>query len=241
MSSCLRAENINLVVPDRVTPILQDINIQIFAEEFVIIVGHNGSGKSSLVKILSGERQASTGHVFIDNEPLSNLSLEQKAVKLINISQAVNDMLFLELSLEENITLWESRFKPALRNTAQHIASLTSKSEKLTQNLTQQVRNLSGGEKQLFLLALMLSHPPDILFLDEATSALDPKVANEIMQSTEESIKKHKITTIMITHNLDYAIAYGNRLIVLNDGRITYDQIKPKNFTLSELKTIMES
>ena len=102
------------------------------------------------------------------------------------------------------------------------------------------MRAFSGGEKQSVLLALALAHPQKILFLDKHTASLDYKASNEMMNETNRAVIDHKITTIMVTHNLDYAIDYGDRIIVMNEGRIVVDQKKSTGLSKNDLKEMME-
>ncbi|WPY01185.1 ABC transporter ATP-binding protein [Candidatus Trichorickettsia mobilis] len=241
MSAQVYAEKITIVASDREVPILFETSIAILPEEFVIILGHNGSGKSSLIKVLSGERIPTSGRVFIGEQLLSNMTLLQKAQELITVSQVAADRLFIELTLAENIDLWESRFSAVKRLNYAQIIALTSNPERFEQYLHQQVRTLSGGEKQALLLALVLAHPPRVLFLDEPTSALDPRAAQDAMQFTSKAIAVNKITTLMVTHHLEDAVHYGNRLIILDEGRIVFDQKKTANLSMEELKEIMSS
>ena len=240
MNYQLCAKNIQFIASGREAPILFETNITILPEEFVVILGHNGSGKSSLIKILSGELRPTAGQIFIGEKLLSAIPAPQRARELVSVSQSAADRLFLELTLAENIDLWESRFDSLERLNYEQIIALTSRPERFRQCLNQQVCTLSGGEKQAFLLALVFAHPPRILFLDESTAALDPKAANEVMQSTSKAIEENKITTLMVTHHLENALHYGNRLIILYEGRIVYDQSKPADLSSQDLKDIMD-
>jgi putative ABC transport system ATP-binding protein len=229
MKPVIDAKNIELRAQGRSTPILTKVNVSIMPGEFVVILGHNGSGKSSLVKILSGDKKPTSGEVFVNGVKLSNIGTAERAKDIITITQNPHDRLFLELTLQENIILWESRFgreKLPLKAYEYGKAKWAGQTDNI-------VANLSGGEKQAFLLALALSHPPSILFLDEHTSALDPKAAKEIMHLTADYINKHKVTTIMVTHRLEDALNYGNRLIIMNEGVVTKDMPKSKGLSVA--------
>jgi putative ABC transport system ATP-binding protein len=102
------------------------------------------------------------------------------------------------------------------------------------------MKDFSGGEKQSILLSLSLAHPPKILFLDEHTASLDPKASHEIMMATNQAIMDNKITAIMVTHHLDDALLYGDRIIIMSEGKIVIDQKKSKSLSKNELKDMMD-
>ncbi len=240
MKPLLQANNISLSVEGRDTPILYPLNLSIFSGEFVVILGHNGSGKSSLIKLLMGEKTPTTGTIHIDNKPLAKLSVQEKSQNIITLTQRPDDRLFMNLSLDENIKLWENRFPQNLQLDTQDVLEFTEKKDKLFRALHHPARVLSGGEKQSLLLALALAHPPRLLFLDEHTSSLDPAAAESIMAQTANAISEHKITTVMVTHRLEDAVKYGNRIIILYEGHVTYDKMKTANISEKELRERME-
>jgi putative ABC transport system ATP-binding protein len=236
----LRAEKIKFVVPGRGTPILQEMSLSVSAGEFIIILGHNGSGKSTMIKLLSGNITPTSGRILLESKPIASIPAKIKATDLITLSQASEDRLFLELTLAENISLWESRFPKDARLSSEEIIAKTYSSERLLPLLGQKLKNFSGGEKQAILLGLILAHPPRILFLDEHTSALDPKASREIMSMTAKHIEDNKITTIMVTHSLEEAMNYGTRIIIMNEGKVIIDQEKSPSLTLPKLKKMMD-
>lgn len=236
----VEAKNIELTVPGRANAIVNMTNLKITQGEFVVILGHNGSGKSSLIKMLSGNKKPTMGEVFLNKMPLNLMAEQVKAREIITITQNPEESLFVELTLKENIILWEERFAGVAMLGIDQIISKNYKPERFKEMLNQEVWRLSGGEKQMFLLNLALAHPPSILFLDEHTSALDPKAADEIMSLTATSVKENKITTIMVTHRLEDAINYGNRVVIMNEGIVTYDFSKTSDLSVSSLKQMME-
>lgn len=182
MKPYLYAEKIQFKVKERNEPIMSETTLNIVEEEFVVVLGTNGSGKSTLIKILAGYLKPTSGRVFLDQVRIDKLPQSQKANMLLTITQKAEDRLFSELTLEENITLWESRFPANERKTDVEVLELTGLSKRFLSRLTQPLSNFSGGEKQLILLALAISHPPKILFLDEHTASLDPKASHEVMK-----------------------------------------------------------
>lgn len=240
MMPLLYANKIEIIVPSRETPILFETTIKINKEEFVVLLGHNGSGKSTLVKALSGDIKPSSGKILIDNIEINQFSMQKKAQDIVVLAQKADDRLFLDLTLEENIILWESRYPVKEQLQFEQVMLLTNTPKRFLSLKKQHMRAFSGGEKQFVLLALALAHPPKILFLDEHTASLDYKASNEMMNETNRAVIDHKITTIMVTHNLDYAIDYGDRIIVMNEGRIVVDQKKSTGLSKNDLKEMME-
>ncbi|EAA25465.1 ATP-binding cassette domain-containing protein [Rickettsia sibirica] len=239
MKPYLYAENIQFKVKERTEPIIAETTLNIAKEEFVVILGHNGSGKSTLAKILAGYLKPTSGKVFLDQVRIDKIPKGQKASTLVTLTQKAEERLFTELTLEENIILWESRFSSNERLESSELLELTGAPKRFLPLLSQPLGKFSGGEKQMILLALIIAHPPKILFLDEHTANLDPNASLKVMKKTAEIIEKHKITSVMITHNLEDAVNYGKRLIVLDSGKVVLDYLKPPGFSLKELKEIL--
>lgn len=201
--------------------ILNNINLSIFPGEFVVVLGGNGSGKSTLLKLLNHTYHNTSGDIIF-NPPSSK--------KVVTITQYIGDSIFLDLTIEENAILIESAY---LQSTHQHFDKKRFLSElpnylkqfnpKLSDALKSRASRLSGGEQQILAFALYLRHQPDLLLLDEHTSALDPKKSDAVMEFTHQFILQKGITCLMTTHQLDYALKYGNRLIALRDGEIVFE------------------
>jgi putative ABC transport system ATP-binding protein len=238
--SVLSAQEVSFSVYARPSPILHPFNLDLTPGEFVVLLGHNGSGKSTLTKLLTGAIEATTGTILINGEPLSSIKGSARAKKLITLTQYPDQILFLDLTLKENIFLWESRFSKKDRHDPLMILELTGKKDRFFARLNDRVSVLSGGEKQLLLLALALAHPPQILFLDEHTSSLDPQTAEAVMIQTAKAIADYRITTIMVTHQIHHALDYGTRMIILKEGHIIHDQKKNGHTDLSLLKKTIQ-
>ncbi|WCR57072.1 ATP-binding cassette domain-containing protein [Rickettsia asembonensis] len=239
MKSYLYAEKIQFKVKERSEPIIAETTLNIAKEEFVVVLGSNGSGKSTLAKILAGYLKPTSGKVFLDQIRIDKIPKAQKARTLVTLTQKAEERLFTELTLKENITLWESRFPSNERLTSSEVLELTGSPKRFLPLLLQSLSKFSGGEKQIILLALSIAHPPKILFLDEHTANLDPKASHAVMKKTAEIIEKHKITSVMITHNLEDAVNYGKRIIFLDSGKVVLDYLKPPGFSLKKLKEIL--
>lgn len=227
-TTILELDKVYFNIPQREMPIVKNINFSVNSDDFLVLLGSNGSGKSSLIKLINGTYQLTSGQIKLQNQSLKNYKHQYLAKEIITITQDVNDSLFLDMTIAENGVLAEMRSKKMFSgiSKAAQIESfkqyLAKFSLKLSENLDAKVKSLSGGEKQILVLALCLRYPPKLLLLDEHTSALDPKTASFIMQKTLGAIDQRKITCIMTTHNLDLALHYGNRLLALKEGEVVY-------------------
>jgi putative ABC transport system ATP-binding protein len=241
MTIRLYADKIRITAENRELPILYETTFTVKSQEFVILLGHNGSGKSTLIKTLSGNLPLSSGKILIDDVEISKIAIDVKAREIVTLSQKSEDRLFLDLTLEENIELWESRFPRKEQLSFEEFIALTNAPERFAPLKQQQMRCFSAGEKQSILLSLSLAHPPKILLLDEHTASLDPKASHEIMELTNKAIIDNKITAIMVTHHLEDALLYGDRIIIMNEGKIVIDQKKKKSLSKNELKDMMDN
>lgn len=225
----VKLENIKFSLPNGME-IIKGIDAQIKQGEFVILLGGNGSGKSSLIKLINRHYLPSSGHVIFDGKDASKYSESEYNISIITLTQFVKDSLFFDLTIEENAMMIALAYDPNLRKSfnkklfRQELKDyLAGFNDKLAGSLKEPLYNLSGGEQQILAFALYLKHQPKLLLLDEHTSALDPKTADKIMKFTHQIINERNLTCIMTTHNLDFAIDYGNRVFALNDGRLVYD------------------
>lgn len=246
MKTLLHIKHLGLHIPAVERWILQDIDYTIYPGDIVIVLGSNGSGKSSLVKLIEGIYQPTKGSITFNDIPLSNLSCTNRAQSIITLTQDMQGSLFLGMTVLENCLLAALRyetvsFKIGSKTEREFfIAHLKRFNPKLVHKLDSQVERLSGGEKQSLALALCLLQPPQLLLLDEHTSALDPKTAACIMERTYQEIKEHKMTCLLTTHNLEIAHQYGNRLLALKDGKIvlTSDGEEKSRLTKQDLLTL---
>lgn len=221
--SVLELRNVDLQLKTMEFPILQNIDFTLYEGDIVILLGGNGSGKSSLLKIIN------------QTHSIQALNLHKGAFRIadsssiITLTQEIEKSLFFDLTVLENCILWDLRvksvsFQVGVRKESQFFSDyLYSYNAKLPEKLNSAVGTLSGGEKQALLLALCLLHPPKLMLLDEHTSALDPKTADNIMEKTINALKQHQVTSIITTHNLEMALRYGNRLLALNGGKIVFE------------------
>lgn len=214
----LGLNNISFNLPSLSKPILKNINYNIHKEDFIILLGHNGSGKSSLLKILDGRYQLTSGEII-------SAKLNPK---IHTLTQDNRESLFGSLTVLENCLLVQQTSKSKFLQISNaydrnfFINYLHDFNQELVQKLDVMVANLSGGQQQALVLALSILHAPEILLLDEHTSALDPKASMKLMAITAKAAQKYGITCVLSTHDLALALKYGNRILALADGEIAH-------------------
>ena len=219
-------ENVSLRFPQAERPILQNISYSIEYGDRIILLGGNGSGKSSLLKLINRTYRPSSGKIFLKQKELSTVNNQLLSQRVVTVTQDLRDSLFYNLTVLENCLLWETRFKKiSFQISKRHESNfyrdyLADFHFQLPKKLDVCVAALSGGERQSLVLALCLLHPPELLLLDEHTSALDPKIAANLILHTEKLLAEKSITCILTTHNLEIALKYGNRLLALAEGQI---------------------
>jgi putative ABC transport system ATP-binding protein len=206
-------------------PLFDKFNLDIQPGDFVVLIGGNGSGKSTLLKAITGVPYEYSGAIIINGTNLKHLPTRWEHCFMLN--QNVNECLFLNLTVYENLVLWTRKTEfykknvGSLKETFKNY--IVDFNKKLPGKLDMPVALLSGGEKQSLVLGLIFLNPPKLLLLDEHTSALDPKTAASIMNLTHELIQKHLVSCIMITHEMNDAEHYGNRIVGLKEGSLVLD------------------
>ncbi len=224
MKTRLQINSVSFTLPTG-QKILHAVNLQVNPGEFLILVGSNGSGKSSLIKLINRQYQLREGNIQLNNKTIQKYSNKKLAQSVITLTQFTKDSLFMDLTVSENAKLI-GKF-----NCHTKLATyLNEFNPALAQALKRPVSELSGGEQQQLAFALYMTKRPDLLLLDEHTSALDPKTAEKIMQMTELYIRQHHLTCIMTTHNLTFAERHGDRLIAMKNGRLLQNANSTKEF-----------
>lgn len=224
----LQLQNINKSFSQMATPALRNINLKFRAGEYCIILGSNGSGKSTLFKIISGEYKTDSGKILLNGKNITKKQMHQRAALISGVSQDITKGTVQNMTLLENISLSMIRGKKSrLTFFKNHTKAISERIKLLDLNLEKYIHNkmssLSGGQRQAIATLMAIYPVPNLLLLDEHTSALDPQSREKIMKFTDNSIKKHNITSLMITHNIDDAVKYGNRLIIMHHGKVAYD------------------
>lgn len=200
--------------------ILDDISLEVREGEFVSIVGSNGSGKSSLLKVINGHYNIDLGSLSIAGFSGSELKAKRPEI-IATITQNLQDSVFDDLTVLENIALALKTSVKTLRKDQTLKESLKDFNRNLPLMLCSKAKNLSGGEKQSLALFMVLRRKPKLLLLDEHTSALDPQTGERLMEKLAKHAKEQKLTILMVTHNHSHAENYGERLLVLTDGKFS--------------------
>ncbi len=234
MSFMIQLTNVGFAVKHPAHDILKNIDLQISAGEFVIILGSNGSGKSSLLKLLDRRYHPTCGQILLQDKKITTYSPIGFAKLLISLTQNPLESLFSSLTVEENCLLALSHSREKKFTDKKTLKSyLADFNPNLPHHFKNLVDSLSGGEQQAFALALAGLASPKILLLDEHTSALDPHAADRLMVITDQLVKRLGITCLLTTHNLDIATQYGSRILALQAGKIMRDYNNEEKHKLS--------
>ncbi|HJA74562.1 MAG TPA: ATP-binding cassette domain-containing protein [Candidatus Limosilactobacillus gallistercoris] len=212
------------------TMILKGINLQINAGDFITIVGTNGAGKSTLFNVIGGNLRADNGQILHNGRDITRTSEEDRTSFLARVFQDPKLGTAPRMTVAENMLLATKRGEHrhlALRKLKQNMDRFTKLAATMNNGLENRMTTatgaLSGGQRQALSFLMATLKRPDILLLDEHTAALDPHTSLNLLHATNERITKDHLTALMITHHLEDALTYGNRLIVLKDGQIKAD------------------
>ena len=223
---------------------LQGVSLHLKPGDFVTVIGGNGAGKSTLMNSVSGAYPVDEGKIIIDGKDVTHLPEYKRAKFIGRVFQDPMMGTAATMQIEENMALAARRGKvrtlmPGITNKerAQYKEQLKILDLGLEERLTAKVGLLSGGQRQALTLLMAAMQKPKLLLLDEHTAALDPKTAAKVLDATQRIVEKDNLTTLMITHNMRDAIAYGNRLIMMYDGKIVVDVSgeDKKNLTVEQL------
>ena len=209
---------------------LNHLSLTLEEGDFATVIGGNGAGKSTMLNAISGVWPVDAGTIRIDGVDVTELSEHRRAVYLGRVFQDPMVGTAGNMTIEENLAL------AARRGEKRTLRWGIKKSEReqfkellrplglgLEDRLTAKVGLLSGGQRQALTLLMASLKKPKVLLLDEHTAALDPKTAAKVLELSDQIVEEHKLTTLMVTHNMKDAIAHGNRLIMLDAGRVILD------------------
>ena len=211
--------------------LFDNFNLSIDEGEFVSVVGSNGSGKTSMLNIVCGSIPIEAGEIFIGDKNITNEKEFQRNERIGRVYQNPAMGTCPTMTILENMALADNKGKAfdlrkgTNKNRIQYYQELLSQLNLgLEDKIKTKVGSLSGGQRQAMALLMSTMTPIEFLILDEHTAALDPKTAELIMELTDKIVKEKQLTTIMVTHNLRYAIEYGNRLIMMHKGECMLDK-----------------
>lgn len=228
---------------------LQGLSLHLKPGDFATVIGGNGAGKSTTLNAIAGVFSVDSGKIIIDGEDLSKKPEHKRAKYIGRVFQDPMLGTAAGMMIEENLALAARRGKtPGLSwsfNDEQHehfYEMLKELDLGLEERMTAKVGLLSGGQRQALTLLMATLKKPKLLLLDEHTAALDPKTAEKVLGLTDKIVKKDNLTTLMITHNMRDALRFGNRLIMLHNGRVIIDVQgdEKKNLQIPDLLEMFE-
>ena len=211
--------------------IFNGFNLSVEKGEFVSIVGSNGSGKTTLLNIISGNIPIEGGQLLLNGQDISKQKEYIRARKIGRVFQDPSKGTASTMTIAENMALAENKGKLYgltrglnKKKIEEYKQMLRSLNLGLEDKINVEVGALSGGQRQALTLLLATMTPIDLLLLDEHTAALDPKTSQDIMDLTNRIVQEKQITTLMVTHNLRFAVEYGSRLMMFNKGEVVIDK-----------------
>ncbi len=209
---------------------IDNINFKAKRGHFVTIIGSNGAGKSTLLKAITGVVPVDSGSIKLEGTDVTNLPEHKRAREIGRIDQDPMASTAGEMTIEENLAMAYLRGQKRglscavnRKRTERFAEVLKDLGLGLENRLEVPVGTLSGGQRQALALVMATIARPKLLLLDEHTAALDPKAAGLVMSITRRLVESHGLTTLMITHNMEQALKYGNRLIMMHRGKIILD------------------
>ena len=224
--------------------VLRDLSLTVNEGDFISIIGGNGSGKSTLLNAIAGTFKIDKGSIHLEQDQITHLSEEDRAT---NISRVFQDPMMgtaPRMTVSENLAIAYKRGEKRRLGRTLNNDSLIYFTQlikdvglNLENKLHSDVGLLSGGQRQVIALLMATIKKPKVLLLDEHIAALDPKATELVMGITDKRIRENHLTSLMVTHNMQHAIKYGNRLIMMDEGRVVVDVAgeEKTNLTVPEL------
>ncbi|MCS4487734.1 ABC transporter ATP-binding protein [Streptococcus sciuri] len=228
---------------DEVKTILDHINLTIYEHDFITILGGNGAGKSTLFNVIAGTLELTSGSIAILGKDVTQLPAQKRANYLSRVFQDPKMGTAPRMTVAENLLIakfrgQKRRFVPRrIHHYQEDFEQLVQKTGNgLEKHLATPTGLLSGGQRQALSLLMATLQRPELLLLDEHTAALDPKTSVSLMNLTDEFVSGDKLTALMITHHMEDALKYGNRVLVMKDGSIISDlnQEQKRQLTITD-------
>lgn len=252
MTAIVELENATKVVNngfDEKKVILQQVSLTIYEHDFITILGGNGAGKSTLFNVIAGTLHLTSGTIRIMGENVTNFSPEKRAKYLARVFQDPKMGTAPRMTVAENLLIAKFRgegrglLPRRLGNYKEEFqATIDQIGNGLEKHLDTPLEFLSGGQRQALSLLMATLKRPELLLLDEHTAALDPKTSVALMKLTDYFVTKDQLTALMITHQMEDALKYGNRLLVMKGGQIIKDLSKAEKeeMTLDDYYRLFE-
>ena len=225
---------------------LNGVSLKLKEGDFVTVIGSNGAGKSTLLNAIAGLWMIDSGSICIDGNDITRLPDYKRARYIGRVFQDPMQGSAATMQIEENMALAARRGKKrTLRKgicqseREKYREMLKELNLGLEERLTSKLGLLSGGQRQALTLLMATMEKPRLLLLDEHTAALDPKTAAKVLELTEKLVNENHLTTFMVTHNMRDALKYGNRLIMMCDGKIIFD-VEGEEKKKLEVKDLLE-
>lgn len=233
MSALLTLKNVSTYVQkhtDHPIKILNQVNLTVEQGDFIVVLGSNGAGKSTLFNAIAGDIAIDEGQLQLRNHDITKQNDVQRTQFLSRVFQDPKAGTAPRMTVAENLLLAQRRGlsrRLRLRGLAQQRAYFSELAQTMGNGLQKRLDTpageLSGGQRQALSFLMATLQKPEVLLLDEHTAALDPKTSQQLMATTAQRVEADGLTALMITHRLEDALQYGNRLIALRDGQITLD------------------
>lgn len=229
--------------------ILGKLSLKIKPGDFICLLGGNGAGKSTLLNVLAGAIQPTSGKILHAGKDISKESEVKRSSYIARVFQDPKLGTAPRMTVAENLLLAAKRGQKRglkLRRLKENIPAFKEALEKVNPDLAGKldlpVDQLSGGQRQALSFVMATYNKPELLLLDEHTAALDPRSSRKLMEATDEQIRAKKITAVMITHHMEDALKYGNRLLVLDHGQISHDYQghAKQDLTLQDLAALFD-
>ena len=224
--------------------VLKGLDLTVEEGDFISVIGGNGAGKSTLMNILAGGLQVDQGEILLEGKSIKQTSVRKRAKDIARVFQDPKMGTASRLTIEENMAIAKKRgarrglsWGVKEKDREEFKTALKELNIGLENRLKVDTQYLSGGQRQALTLVMAALVKPKLLLLDEHTAALDPKTSEMVMELTQKIVESHDLTTLMITHDMNHAIAYGNRLIMLYQSKIVVDVKgeEKKNLTVEDL------
>ncbi|MDD2969804.1 MAG: ATP-binding cassette domain-containing protein [Lachnospiraceae bacterium] len=225
--------------------LFRDFDLKVETGEFVSVVGSNGSGKTSMLNIICGSIEIDSGTIAVNGNDITGMKDYIRHKKIGRVFQDPSKGTCPDMNILENMSIADNKGKPFNLGRGTNRQKMEAYREMLRplnlgleDKMETKVGALSGGQRQALSLLMSTMTPIDMLILDEHTAALDPKTAEIIMHLTDQIVKEKSLTTLMVTHNLRYAVEYGNRILMMHEGNIILDK-KEEQKSILETEEIM--